>query len=85
MPNGERKFEKGVCPMCDGKLHFNKGDVLVAGPAVATYFSSLSPKEMDDWVQQVGYAVPVIIDMTGEGVTKLSREQLVQMLESATA
>ena len=61
-------------------LHLQKGDVLVLGPRAARWFSMLPPAAMDEFVNNVGFEIPVIIG----DATKLSRDDLVRMLENLT-
>lgn len=62
-------------------LHLQKGDVLVLGPRAARWFSMLPPAAMDEFVKNIGFEIPVIIG----DATKLSRDDLVRMLENMPA
>ena len=64
------------------RMNLVKGDVLILQPKTAAWFSSLPMEVLDEFVRAVGWQVPVIIDMDGGGVGKVSKADLVKLLEN---
>ena len=62
------------------KLSLQKGDVLVLGDKAAMWMSMLPPAALQDWINGVGTDVQVIVG----DASKLSREDLIKLLENAT-
>ena len=58
------------------KVSFNRGDILVLDRHALRWFATLPPQVLDDWVKAVGFDIPVISDVTGDGVKKMNRAQL---------
>lgn len=68
------------------KLEFKRGDTLILGPQFVRWLSAVPAltrqrfqDSLNKWTEELGFELPVIIG----DATKMSREDLVRMLENA--